>query len=253
MIRDRRVIEPPAYDHEGRPLFANPSPRPEREFFRDRDRMDRIGRTIELEQERDRWQWHEEGRWRWSHHRDDWGVDWVYIYSGPTYYRCRWEHGRIWWFEPAWGRWVYWCDGYWCWMNEYNVVYVYQNDAYYQYVDVPGGYSLAPAAPAADYRKEYYSADGSRLVVVSGDSRQADLYQRYTDDQGEVQSSFLATLGTGVTEVRFQKDAAGSVAHIVTLLSDGSFGLFDGNGSAVPSSVDSAPPPSPDYPELTNP
>ncbi|MCX5795645.1 MAG: hypothetical protein NTY77_09145 [Elusimicrobia bacterium] len=71
----------------------------------------------------------------------------------------------------------------------------------------------------------YKSPDGTRKVVVSGESQMAYLY-----DTAYVPAFDPVYLGSGVNDVQFQLDDQGQLDGIVTVLDDGALNMFDQNG-----------------------
>jgi hypothetical protein len=187
--------------------------------------------------------WHNEGGVRYCHHYDQWGYHWYGWWFGGSYFWTRYYYDRWWWYDPYWHRWCYWHDDYWWWENPYNVgvVYVYIDNSYYSYDDAQGGAVLKPdptqpidpppqqPAQPADQLQTYYSKDGTRMVQITGQNKDAYLYDTATPPSFEA-----VWLGSGVTEVRFQysSDASGTetLKELLVLKDNGSWDLFDGNG-----------------------
>jgi hypothetical protein len=82
-----------------------------------------------------------------------------------------------------------------------------------------------PVPQPAPNDQTYNSPDGTRQVIVSGDSQVAYLY-----DISGAQAFNPVYLGSGVIDVQFQSDDSGTVIGITTYLDDGAYNLFDQNG-----------------------
>jgi len=124
------------------------------------------------------------------------------------------------------------------------VIMVLNEDGSVNSYDSSGKLIDSQPAPQADSGpKAYNSTDGTRQVLVSGDNKDAYLYD--TTDSPTFDPVYL---GSGVTDVLFQADDQGKILFIMTLSSDGGFTLFDQNGNPqnvvpAPAPVDPVPAP----------
>jgi len=199
--------------------------------------------------------WRDWDGYRMCHHYDG-NFHWWGFYLADVYFWSVYYNDYYWWYDPYWHRWCYMHNGSWWWQNPDRVVYIYRDGSYYQYNDAVGGVVLNPdttppvepppadptpaPAPAPD-AKAYYSADGTRTVQVSGDTKDAYLY-----DTAETPAFEPKWLDSGVTDVRFKLDDQGQLSNIMTLKDDGGFNLFDKDGNPqsiqpVPQSLDDGP------------
>lgn len=80
-------------------------------------------------------------------------------------------------------------------------------------------------APKGDV---YFSQDRSRRVAVTGENRDAFLY-----DVADPPAFEPMYLGSDVKDVQFQKGADGKLAGVSVMLEDGALNLFDQNGKAT--------------------
>jgi hypothetical protein len=214
---------------------------------RDRHEHDAdMRRAHERERDGD-YHWH-----RWGDHdvchRYWGGYHWWGWYVGAVFFWAPYYNDYYWWYDPYWHRWCWMYNGHWWWRNE-NVVYIYRDDsnAYDRYDETVGGVVTVPdstppettpppadePAPSNDTSKTFNSADGTRMVQVldNGDTKgQAYLYAA-NDDAADQALKDGIWLGDNVTDVRFQNDADGNLAKILTLTSDASFNIFDKNGN----------------------
>jgi hypothetical protein len=183
--------------------------------------------------------WRDWGGYRMCHHFD--GIfNWWGFYLEDVYFWSVYYNDFYWWYDPYWHRWCYLRNGSWWWQDA-GVVYIYRGGSYYQYDDGVGGVVLNPdstppvepppasptPAPTPDQQgRTFYSADGSRMVQVVGDDKQAYLY-----DTAESPAFTSKYLDSSVTEVRFKLDDQGKLTAIMTLKDDGGFNLFDQDGT----------------------
>jgi hypothetical protein len=210
-----------------------------------------------VENQPNHYYWHTSNGVQYSHYYDGHN-HWYGFYHGPTFYWTRYNAGRWWWYDSHVSRWVYWWNGFWWWPGPAGVAYVYVDNNYYPYESegVTVQNAVVPAAPAAvpepSAGKNTPSPDGKRSVQVFGDDAQAFLY-----DTTVTPPKFLKYLGSGVAQARFSGGTAGAPLQVLVEFKDGTFALFDGEGSsqsaavlstqsgtAPPSDVpDSVPPP----------
>ncbi|MBI3552040.1 MAG: hypothetical protein HY077_05935 [Elusimicrobia bacterium] len=224
---------PPTKDHQG-----------------DMHRRDRDARDIDKRWDRNdhRYHWHDWDGHRVCHHYDQWGYHWYGWYYGSYYFWMRYYYDYWWWYDPYWHRWCYQRDGSFWWVDPATGdLYIVIDGRFYKYRDGSGGVIVVPdptppvevppgpADPAPNPgSNSFYSADGTRLVQIDGDAKNAFLHD--TADPPAFEPVFLAA---GVTEVRFQNDADGKLQRILCLTEDGSFKVFDPNGASLePSQAD---------------
>jgi hypothetical protein len=200
--------------------------------------------------------WHAQGGARFAHYYDG-KAHWYGFYDGPRFYWTRWSADRWWWYDAAVSRWLYWNDGYWWWQDPAHsgLVYLDVNDSFYAYsstaaasnaeagavpADAPAALDASSAAAkgVADNRARV-SPDGTRLVQIYGERREAFLY----DQTGGGEPRFLAFLASGVKRVRFSEPQKGEPFEIMVVLNDGTFDVFDQNGKSAltPPAAGSAP------------
>lgn len=182
--------------------------------------------------------WYYDNGMRWSHHYDHNHVHWFGFYLGGIYFWTRWHNDRLWWHDHSHGRWLHYREGHWWYQDPFDpsVVWIYRDGAYYRYTPVRGGYETRPETPTApstpaepEVKTEFYSEDGSRLVKILGDEKEAFLY----DASGE-EETFKAFLASGVEAVQFAGGTEESPLQVLltVTLEDGtkSFKLFDAEG-----------------------
>ncbi|MBI5211197.1 MAG: hypothetical protein HY927_14590 [Elusimicrobia bacterium] len=187
--------------------------------------------------------WHEWYGRRMCHHYDSYGYHQWGFYVGDVYFWTRHWNNHFWWYDPYWHRWLYLRDGSWWWQNPayVEVIYIYRDGSYYRYDRGVGGVILLPdptppvSAPPADpapapapapESKSFYSDDGTRVVQVFGEKKDAFLYD--TAEQAAFDPKWL---DSGVTDVRFKLDDQDQLETIMTLTEDGGFNLFDRDGN----------------------
>ncbi|MDE2314294.1 MAG: hypothetical protein KGL04_08980 [Elusimicrobia bacterium] len=188
----------------------------------------------------DGYHWHDFDGRRVCHHYDpDDGIHWWGWYFGSYYFWSPYYAGYWWWYDPYWHRWLFLYNGGWWWQGP-DQIYVYDGGNYYAYEDSIGGEVMVPDAtppverPPQDPdgqehgRKTYYSADGTRMIVVSGQNEDAYLYDTATPPAFDP-----VYLGSGVTEVRFENNADGSISEILTITGDGGFQVYDRDGYSI--------------------
>jgi hypothetical protein len=180
-----------------------------------------------------RYYWHNFNGVNFCHYYDRWGCHWYGWYCGSSFYWSCWWGNFWWWYDPLYFRWCYWYDGWWWWQNpeDINQIDVYNNGEY-----VPSGSEetqgskevQSPAAKATSQIQTFNSKDGTRMVKVVGESKDAFLYDM--QDPPAFKARYLVS---GVTDVRFSKTTDGKPLQIILVLSDDSFELFDADGNPV--------------------
>lgn len=192
--------------------------------------------------------WYYDNGMRWAHHYDHRQVHWFGFYVGGIYFWTRWHNDRLWWQDAPRGRWLYYREGQWWYQDPMSptVVYIYREGDYYRYTPVRGGYEARPEAPPAapggpDVKTEFYSEDGSRLVKILGDKKEAFLYDATGEDE-----SFKAFLAEGVEAVQFAGGSDGAALQILLTVvgADGAkaFKLYDAEGREFGAPSDSVDP-----------
>lgn len=257
VIRGGGHVAWPSRDGRGRPIRQQPALNPPARHaavVRNPAVVQSIRRDQKVEIQPGRYYWHDVGRVRYAHYRDRRGDDWYGFYHGPRFYWTRYWADRWWWYDPRFERWVYWWDGYWWWPGPAGGVYVYVDNNYYPYDDgtvtVEQPVTAAPpqAVPAsADQGSSTTSPDGTRMVQIYGDRRDAFLYSVSSG-----RPAFMKYLASGVKKARFSGGQSGKPLRLLLDLDDGSFALYDESGqpldgpsiSAAPGAVPQAPPPS---------
>ncbi|HET9870695.1 MAG TPA: hypothetical protein VFR02_09405 [bacterium] len=206
--------------------------------------LDRINHYNRVETIPNHYYWHTYGGYSYCHYYDPWGYHWYGWYVGDSCFWARYYWGNWWWYDPVWARWCYWHDGGWWWNDPSNttVVYVYENGAYQPADVAPDTTAAPPTAPSGNTspqsaapipeKESFPSPDGSRVVKIFGDSRDAVLSDQATPPK--LESVFL---GSNVKSVRFAATTDGGTQILVTY-GDGTVKNFDEDGH----SLDDAPP-----------
>ncbi len=265
--REGRDIKPPTV-FNGRPITQKPLRGPHDRVIAPRSEQIRLIDTAVMRQriENRQREWNvNDHDYHWEnwdgrqvgHYYDTHGFHWWGFYVGDVYFWTRYYNSLYWWYDPYWHRWCYLNNGQWWWQNpDTQAVYVYSDDGYSAYDDTDGGVVLTPdatppvdAPPADDGASAadqpvatYMSVDGSRMVQVYGDDKAAYL----TDTTAAPAFTAPVYLASGVTEVRFQYNAAQSLTQILTIGADGSFQLFDSVGNPLDQQPVPAPVAAPD-------
>ena len=224
---DGHAVHPPERDHNGRPIDARPNrDQHGRDIPPGRDHIGRIDRDDfrhNIHHEQDHWNdrdhdyhWHEWDGWRVCHHYDEFGFHWWGFYVGSTYFWTRYHDDRYWWYDPYWHRWDYMNDGQWWYQDDFGNLYVYNNGFYYRYgssdsgvimtpdptppVEVPPTDPDQPAPTAPVNQSSVYSLDGTRSIQITGDNRDAYLYDlTVADPQSDAaQGRYIGTQVAGV-------------------------------------------------------
>ena len=92
---------------------------------------------------------------------------------------------------------------------------------------------LKPTVPDEEEESDtsvYISDDGTRMVEVSGERKNAFLYDLIPED-GLDDPKFITFLGSEVTEVRFASSEEGILTQILIVNEAGTFALFDPDGN----------------------
>lgn len=161
--------------------------------------------------------WHTWNGNPYCHYYDGYGCNWYGWYFGDTCFWTQYYADNWWWYDDWADRWCYWNDGGWWWQNPATtVVYVYNDGDY-----TPAANGNDNAQAAAD-NKTFRSKDGSLTVKITADG-DAFLY-------GADGNSKPAYLASNVTDVKFSDSDNGNSQILVTL-KDGSFELFNSDGS----------------------
>ncbi len=272
----------PTTGHDGRPINSRPLPSRtapnHTTIVNNKTIINNIHNWNRSEIVPGRYYWHEHDGMRFCH-RYEHGFHWWGFYIGSLYYWTRYYDDLWWWYDPIWHRWCYHRHGWWWWQDPVNVriIYVYRNGAYSRVDETPGGIVVQPPdtttppsqpdepAPPTDPTQpptdptptptpdpqpvavEVYSQDGTRLVRIQPEKQEAFLYALASNENNEVQETYLAYLGEGVAKIVFKNDADGHVDQILTLTAnDATFVLFDKDGKPV--ETEPGPPPTPPSP-----
>jgi hypothetical protein len=156
--------------------------------------------------------WHNWNGMNVCHHYDQFGYHWWGFYVGEVYFWTRFYNDGYWWYDPYWHRWVFLRDNQWWWQNpDNNVIYLYTDNGYYQYDNTPSGVVMTPdptpaettppdPTPAPANQTTVYSADGTRSIQITGDNRDAYLYDLTATDPASAaaQARFIGTQVAGV-------------------------------------------------------
>jgi hypothetical protein len=263
---DGRAIAAPQRDGSGHPITQKPLQDAHgRTIAPDRDtvgRIDQPGIHGDLHGVQDHWDvnnhgydWHSWNGWNVCHHYDEFGYHWWGFYIGDAYFWTRFYNDGYWWWDPYWHRWVWLRDGQWWWQDGGGVMYLYTGGVYYQYGHGDGGVILTPdQTPPVDVppgdstpvnQVSVYSQDGTRSVQITGDNKDAYLYDLTIADPNSpaAQGKWLAS---GVTQASFVNGADGSISQIVLTATDATGATatltFDRDGNSQ-DSPQSAPAP----------
>jgi hypothetical protein len=180
--------------------------------------------------------WHTWNGMNYCHYYDPWGYQWYGWYLGSNCFWTRYYGNNWWWYDSAMGRWCYWNNGGWCWQDpaNINVVYVYNDGNYVpsetedtSSVNAPSDEGAAGGPAGNDSsEKVYRSKDGYRMVKIEGDSRDAFLYD--TADPPSFEPHYL---DSNVDKIKFSYDGNGKLSQVMLVSKDGSYHLYDPNGS----------------------
>ena len=237
-LRERPTLAYPKRDERGAAISKPAAGVPPRQHVSVARNMALV-RNIQGQQGRENvrqhFYWHNEGGVRYWHYSDRGGVHWYGFYHGPTFYWTRLSGNRWWWFDARFNRWAYWWSGFWWWPGPQGVEYVYVDNAYYPYQD-PGVVTVQnpevqppPSAdPAPGEGQVFTSPDGTRMVQIFGEHSDAFLY-----DKTGPEPKYLAHLGQGVEQVRFELSGDKKTLRILADFKDGNYSLFDAGGASL--------------------
>jgi len=192
--------------------------------------MGRMERDRESEFERGHHYWHRENGFTYSHYIDNSGFQWYGWYVGDRSFWTRHYAGRWWWYDEGYGRWCFWNDNFWWWQdpNHVNDLYCY-NDAVYIPVNSANDEIVVTSTDQPD-TNQFKSPDGSRIVKIAGESKDAFLYDATVPAGFEPEY-----LASGVVDVQFSNPSTGRPMQIVLKLDDGTYDLMDANGESYSS------------------
>ena len=188
--------------------------------------------------------------WRVNHHYDEFGFHWWGFYVADMYFWTRYYNDNYWWYDPYWHRWVYMHEGQWWWTGPNGWNYVYNNGSYYHYDTGNGGVIMTPdPTPPVDVppgdptttpvnQTSVYSLDGTRSVQITGDGKDAYLYDLTVADPASpaAQGKYLAS---GVKSAAFVNEGDAIKEIVLTLVDESgseSTQTFDRDGAATGSS-----------------
>jgi hypothetical protein len=260
---DGRAVHPPQRDDHGHTVSQKPYRDAHgRDIPPGRDHIGRIDRDdfrLNIHREQDHWNtrdhdyhWHDWNGTRVCHHYDEFGYHWWGFYIGEVYFWTRYYNDGYWWYDPYWHRWVWLRDGQWWWQDGDGVVYLYDGGVYYRYGQGDGGVVMTPdptppvdvppGDPAPSNQTAVYSLDGTRSVQITGDAKDAFLYDLTVADPNSpaAQGKWLAS---GIASASFVNGADGSIGKIVLTTTDenGAATLtFDRDGNSLDSAQSSA-------------
>jgi hypothetical protein len=244
VITDRQhtVIPRPDRGWDNQVLRANPIQ--PRRFNSEvvRSQMSRVGRPEYMsrlehanreESERGRYYWHRDDGFNYGHYVDNTGFHWYGWYVGDQYFWTRNYAGRWWWYDQGYGRWCFWNDNFWWWQDPNHVgdLYCYNDDSY-----IPVNSADDPIVVTSNDHpdsSEFASPDGTRIVKIASDSRDAFLYDAEQPPTFEPQY-----LASGVESVQFSNPKNGNPLEIILKLDDGTYDMLDADGDPyVPSNT----------------
>jgi hypothetical protein len=237
--RKHSTMHLPSKGFEGRSLgsfhpvatraFSGPVVRTQMGLLSDHARLSVFIGFNASERESNHYYWHHDvGGWDYCHYYDPWGYHWYGWYIGSDFFWTRYYSDRWWFYDPGFGRWCYWNDGFWWWQDPYHVtdVYVYHDGDYVPASssdDQPTVSTVEPANPAV-----FRDADNTRLVKIMGDSRDAFLY-----DTAIPPNFSPLYLASKVENVKFSDTSSGKPLQIMLTLQDGTFDIFDEDGLSM--------------------
>jgi len=241
LISDRKhtVVPRPDRGLDNQILRANPIQ--PRRFNSEvvRNQMSRVGRPEYMnrvnlanreESERGRYYWHRDDGFDYGHYVDNSGFHWYGWYVGDQYFWTR--NYSWWWYDEGYGRWCFWNDNFWWWQDPNHVgdLYCY-NDSNYIPVNSADDQIVVTTNDHPD-STVFASPDGTRIVKIASDSRDAFLYD--AADPPAFDPQYLAS---GVESVQFSNPRNGSPLEIILKLDNGTFDMLDADGDPyVPSS-----------------
>jgi len=248
MMLGRKDLAPrPRAGADGRPLHA--SPIASRNIYDGgaRAHMQRIEqpgflagivRANATEREQGRYYWHRGDGFTYGHYLDGNGYNWYGWYLGDQYFWTCDYHDRWWWFDDATGRWCFWNDNFWWWQDPSHVgdLYCYSGGSY-----IPCNSEddeVAVSTPDTAQVKVFKSPDGSRIVKIFGEGKDAFLYD------ASIPARFDPVyLASGVEDVQFSTPRNGRPMQVVMKLDDGSVDVINAqqqsSASALPRSINS--------------
>ena len=228
----------PAHDDHGRTVPKPATVAPDHaQVVRDPAFSRNIEARERNEQQRSHYYWHDERGQRYCHYDDDRGTHWYGFYAGPRFYWTRYYGSRWWWYDQSYARWVYWQENHWWWVDPSQTAFIYVNGSY-QLASFAGGPAATiqltpnpppetavpgPAPTAAAAPDTFYSADGTRMVQIFGERREAFLYDRSNAQLPR----FVAFLGGDTTSAEF---SSALPLQVLVKRSDGGLAVFDGSG-----------------------
>jgi hypothetical protein len=230
----RSRVSPPGRGPDGAALKAAPMARTNMNTALVRTQMSSIARNREFtsqvntlngtENRVGHYYWHNFNGGNFCHYYDHWGCNWYGWYFGGAFFWTQYYWGNWWWWDPFYDRWCYWYDGWWWWQDPYhvNTVYIYNDGDYVPAGADNSGINAVESAGGSIFR----SNDGSRMVKISGNSRDAFLY-----DTAKKPAFSPIYLASGVKEVKFSNASNGRPLQVMLILNDGSFDLFDDGGN----------------------
>ncbi|MBI3549960.1 MAG: hypothetical protein HY078_13060 [Elusimicrobia bacterium] len=174
--------------------------------------------------------WHNHGghnyAHRWDGNRHWWGFYFA-VAGVSTFYWTQIIDDRYWWYEPRWGRWCYWDDGYWRYPIDNGPVLVYEDGNYFEPQQGTGGVVLRPTPPQeppvdtnipapapVDEKAQTYYDDGMKVAVIVKEAAEGIkvlLYDHKKQDQ-DGNDEFIGQLiqlnkGVTVDGVEFSEDS----------------------------------------------
>ena len=236
MLSDRQHSVLPRPDRGPNNKELRSSPIPARNFNVDvvRTHMTLVGRVDFMqhleragasESERGHHYWHNERGFAYSHYIDNSGFQWYGWYVGEQHFWTRSYGGRWWWYDEGFGRWCFWNDNFWWWQdpNHLGDLYCYNNSEYIP-VNSADDQIVVTSNDHPD-SSTFQSPDGSRIVKIASDSKDAFLYDAAVPPAFEPEY-----LASGVVEVQFSNPNTGRPMQIILKLDDGSYDVLDANG-----------------------
>lgn len=189
------------------------------------DYMERIRLAGARETERNHHYWHRDQGFAYSHFVDGFGFQWYGWYVGTAYFWTRYHAGRWWWYDDGYGRWCFWNDNFWWWQDPNHVgdLYCYHDSTYIPVNSADD--QIEVASPAQPDSTVFPSPDGSRVVKILSESKDAFLYDAVVP--ARFKPKYLAS---GVVDVQYSNSVTGRPLEIVLKLDDGTFDLLDADG-----------------------
>lgn len=186
-----------------------------------------VGGLNRTETQADRYYWHQGNGFNYCHYIDHYGYHWYGWYLGDRYFWTRYFGNRWWWYDWGFNRWCFWNDGFWWWQDPYHLGDLYCYDDY-AYIPCNSAQDQIVVTAADNPALQIFlSPDGTRVVKLDKNTRDAFLY-----DTAKPPAFEPIYLASGAVDVQFSDTANGRPLQIILKLEDGSYDMFDGDGNS---------------------